>query len=212
MENINNLPINVYEIIFSYLDYENLIKLSYINKNFRFLINIIFKNYNKYLKIKYIRFKLKENRFKLFFLKELKNDVILKLRFLNIKNKLSYTGYIDFIEKKDFDKLNTKILYGYDIHDRFFISFLFCIKYKKKIYNKIMTIFQRYIDDINYYLSCQDKLLNYPCNEKLYVKDNKIYSYNENFIKDVFTLLNNKKVIINENKNVYTYFFDVNIL
>jgi len=202
------LPLNVLVILLTYCDYYTLISMKYINKNFYKIFELYLHGIYRSKKLEFVKNSLQKNKFKSFFIKELNEDIILNLRYLNIKNKISYNGYIDFIEKKDFDKLNTNIVYGYDMHDRFFLSFLFYTKYKERVYFKILTIFQRYSNDENFYISCQDKLYNYPYNEKLYVINDKIYSFNEGFIKNVFSLLNNNILITQNKYNNYILFFD----
>jgi len=202
------LPLNVLVILLTYCDYYTLISMKYINKNFYKIFELYLHGIYRSKKLEFVKNSLQKNKFKSFFIKELNEDIILNLRYLNIKNKISYNGYIDFIEKKDFDKLNTNIVYGYDMHDRFFLSFLFYTKYKERVYFKILTIFQRYSNDENFYISCQDKLYNYPYNEKLYVINDKIYSFNEGFIKNVFSLLNNNILVTQNKYNNYILFFD----
>ena len=84
---------------------------------------------------------------------------ILKAKNINIGNKYSFTGYIDFIRFNNFsnDDYKTNIVYGYDNVDRFFISIL----YKDMLTNenKIVSFFQRYGCDKSYYVSCQNSFI-----------------------------------------------------
>ena len=83
---------------------------------------------------------------------------------LNSKNimigdRFGITGYIDFFRKSDFinDSYRTNIIYGYDNNNRFFISIL----YKDELNDceKIVTFFQRYTHQTNFYVSCQNTFI-----------------------------------------------------
>jgi len=78
---------------------------------------------------------------------------------IDIGNKFGITGYIDFFRNNHFsnDEYTTNIIYGYDNIQRFFIS----VRYKDMITNKhkIVTFFQRYPMDNNYYVSCQSSFV-----------------------------------------------------
>jgi len=205
---MENITLDILNNVILYCDFKTLNSIKNINKFFFNVITFTFENIYRSKKLKYVKNILHINKFKIFFMDRLSDDNILNLRQFNIKNRISYTGYIDFIQKKDFDKLNTNIIYGYDMHDRFFLSFLFYTKYKNNIYYKILTIFQRYSNDENFYVTCQDKLYNYPYVEKLYILNNTIYSFNDQFIKDIFSLLNDKKLIIKNKNHNYIIYFD----
>jgi hypothetical protein len=90
---------------------------------------------------------------------DFKSEHILKSRNINIGNKYSFTGYIDFIRFNNFtnEDYKTNIVYGYDYVNRFFISIL----YKDMLTNekKIVTFFQRYDSDKSYYVSCQNTFI-----------------------------------------------------
>lgn len=200
--------LDILHIIFSFCDFRTLNSIKNTNKNFFKKIKESFILEYDCKKLEFVKDILQKTKFKKVFMNELNKDVIFNLRYLDIKNRISYDGFINFIEKKDFDQLNTNIVYGYDFHDRFFISILFHTTYKNRIYYKILTIFQRYSNNENYYISSQDKLYNYPFNEKIYVINDKIHSLNENFIKDIFSLLNKKKLIVEKKYKSYIYNFD----
>jgi len=80
---------------------------------------------------------------------------LVNAKHMDIPNKCSFTGYIDFIQLENFvnDNYKTNILYGYDNYSRFYISIL----YRDLIINniKIVTFFQRYIEQKSYFVSCQ---------------------------------------------------------
>ncbi len=92
------------------------------------------------------------------------NKFILNAVNLDLGDKIGFTGYIDFISKKNFinDDYKTNILFGFDCANRFFISILydvFSVENKKIKENKIVTFFQRYSDNIYTYVSCQNTLI-----------------------------------------------------
>ncbi len=92
------------------------------------------------------------------------NKFILNAVNLDLGDKIGFTGYIDFISKKNFinDDYKTNILFGFDCTNRFFISILydvFSIDNKKIKENKIVTFFQRYSDNKYSYVSCQNTLI-----------------------------------------------------
>ena len=62
------------------------------------------------------------------------------------------TGYIDYLTFNDFDRRKTNILYGWDTHNRFFISTMYTQGEKPKRY--IATFFQRYTTSPYFYVSC----------------------------------------------------------
>jgi hypothetical protein len=62
------------------------------------------------------------------------------------------TGYIDYLTFGDFDTRKTNIVYGYDLHGRFFISTMYIRDDKPKRY--IATFFQRYTSSPGFYVSC----------------------------------------------------------
>lgn len=84
---------------------------------------------------------------------------LLNAKHMDIPDKYSFTGYIDFIQLEDFvnDNYKTNILYGYDNYNRFYISIL----YRDLIMNKtkIVTFFQRYIEQKSYFVSCQETFI-----------------------------------------------------
>jgi hypothetical protein len=113
---------------------------------------------------------------------------------LDLGNKIGFTGYIDFITKKNFinDNYKTNILFGYDSTNRFFISILydvFSLDLKNKIKeNNIVTYFQRYSDYKYGYVSCQNTLI-----YESYVQTHN-FQYDDNLgdqYKVLFDLLNN---------------------
>ena len=64
------------------------------------------------------------------------------------------TGYIDYLTFNDFDRRKTNILYGWDTHNRFFISTMYTRDDKPKRY--IATFFQRYTSSPGFYVSCEN--------------------------------------------------------
>lgn len=87
------------------------------------------------------------------------SEYMLNAKNMDIPHKYSFTGYIDFIEFKNFDNedYKTNILYGYDHYNRFYISVL----YNDLILNKknIVTFFQRYSEQKTYFVSCQNSFI-----------------------------------------------------
>lgn len=206
---MQKLPLIIIEKILIQSDIITIHNLSFTNKYFYFIIKEIFIHYFNFKKLAYVKSYLLNKKCKLFLIKLFKDDVIINLRYLDIKNRISLNGCINFINKCDFDNLNTNILYGYDIHDRFFFSFIFFTFIKNKKYYKIITIYQRYIDN-DLYLSSQDKLISYPYIEKFIIKKDKVYSYNKYYLKDIIKLINDKCISLYDNKKRYTYYFDIN--
>ena len=92
------------------------------------------------------------------------NKFIINAVNLDLGDKIGFTGYIDFISKKNFinDNYKTNILFGFDCASRFFISILydvFSFDNKKIKENNIVTFFQRYSDNKYSYVSCQNTLI-----------------------------------------------------
>lgn len=122
------------------------------------------------------------------------NKFIINAVNLDLGDKIGFTGYIDFISKKNFinDNYKTNILFGYDNYNRFFISILYdvySLDLENKIKeNKIVTFFQRYSDNKYGYVSCQNTLI-----YESYVQTHN-FQYN-NILGDqyevLFDLLNN---------------------
>ena len=84
---------------------------------------------------------------------------MLNSQHIDIGDKCGMTGYIDFIKSSDFINQNykTNIIYGYDDMSRFFISILYNDQLTNK--TKIVTFFQRYTEDLRYYVSCQNTFI-----------------------------------------------------
>ena len=120
------------------------------------------------------------------------NKFIINAVNLDLGDKFGFTGYIDFISKKNFinDNYKTNILFGYDSANRFFISILYDISTVdniKKEYN-IVTFFQRYTENIYGYVSCQKTFI-----YESYVQTHN-FQYNKNLgdqYEVLFDLLNN---------------------
>jgi len=66
-----------------------------------------------------------------------------------------FTDYIDYINKYDFIKAKSDIIWGYDNYRRFFISIIFNKNYNDIDRTEVMTIFQKYTNDKYYWVSCQ---------------------------------------------------------
>jgi hypothetical protein len=134
---------------------------------------------------------------------------------INIGQQMGATGYIDFISPNHFTNTytnintDTNIVYGYDCINRFFISVLFCNEPFQHI-PKVMTLFQRYVEDPYFFATCgntfnKDKknyMPNVTTHNFMYSKDMK------DQIKHFFELINNGSVDINcekynENTNDY---------
>ena len=150
----------------------------YINDMVNFMITNK-KNYSK-RNIEYIEcfqhYKQLEKTFSQIFLKKLnihygEDKIINPYNYTNLYNaknkdtkKIGFTHYIDFIKYSDFE--NTNIIYGYDKFSRFYIS----VKYKNDNINDenndenneyITTFFQRYTDDLFFYVCCQNTFLSF---------------------------------------------------
>jgi len=120
------------------------------------------------------------------------NKFILNAVNLDLGNKIGFTGYIDFISKKNFinDDYKTNILFGFDCANRFFISILydiFSVDKKKIKQNKIVTFFQRYSGNIPVYVSCQNTLI---CDNYVQTHNFRNDNLRDQFIV-LFQLLNN---------------------
>jgi len=128
---------------------------------------------------------------------------------INIGDRFGFTGYIDFFRKSDFitDSYRTNIIYGYDNADRFFISIL----YKNQLNDseKIVTFFQRYTTQSNFYVSCQNTfIIEGWC--ATYVFTNNHYDKLCECYQILFNLINNG-VSTNDtqNENKYSYKLDL---
>lgn len=114
-------------------------------------------------------------------------------------HKSGFTGYIDFIDK-DYFINDSSVIMGYDYNERFFISVMFYNVLEPNIY-KIMTLFQRYKDNSNFYVTCSDTFENYS-----YVRGcnfNNVINMDEQ-IKDFFTLINSGEVTRTIENYVYS--------
>ena len=115
---------------------------------------------------------------------------ILNSKNIIIGERFGLTGYIDFFRKSDFinDSYKTNIIYGYDNTKRFFISIL----YKDELNDseKIVTFFQRYTNQTNFYVSCQNTFI-WECWCATYVFTNNHYDRLEECYQILFTLINN---------------------
>jgi hypothetical protein len=92
------------------------------------------------------------------------NKFILNSVNIDLGEKIGFTGYIDFILKKNFinDNYKTNILFGFDCASRFFISILYDVyssDNKKIKENNIVTFFQRYSENKYMFVSCQNTLI-----------------------------------------------------
>ena len=129
------------------------------------------------------------------------NKFIINAVNINLGNKIGFTGYIDFILKKNFinDNNKTNILFGFDCASRFFISILYDVyssDNKKIKENNIVTFFQRYSENKYRYVSCQNTLI-----YDSYVQVHN-FNYNNNLGDQyivLFELLNNG-FCVNDNK------------
>lgn len=170
-----------YNISF-YLDLESYIKLYSTSKE----LNILLKNIPYYIQKEYCLKKLKMFPEQLL---ELFDPVKLyKIPIVDLKNRVGFTHYIDFITYEYFN--NTNIIRGIDCYNRPFISFYYKISKSDQITENVITLFQRYSDDKYSWTTGGDEIPNYPID--------RIYFENENEInnkKKIFTnLFNNGKV------------------
>lgn len=120
------------------------------------------------------------------------NKFIINAINLDLGDKIGFTGYIDFISKKNFinDNYKTNILFGIDKANRFFISILYDISSldNKIKENNIVTFFQRYTENKYGFVSCQKTFI-----YESYVQTHN-FQYNNNLGDQyivLFDLLNN---------------------
>jgi len=116
----------------------------------------------------------------------------------DIKEQKGMTDYIDFIKSTDFPE-NCNLMYGNDCYRRFFLSH----HYTDNNNNYVMTMFQRYTDDPDFYVnggnslaSCHVQTSNFSSKYK------KINKYHQHF----FDLINNQSIdITDDNDKTFKY-------
>lgn len=123
---------------------------------------------------------------------------IFNMKYINIGNRCGATGYIDFLRYNDFVDNESNVIGGYDKYNRFFMSILYDkIDLNKGILkNNITTIFQRYSDDMFFYVSCNNSLCDlYTSVNTINLKTLMVNDYYEL----LFDLLGYGKIEINDN-------------
>jgi hypothetical protein len=133
---------------------------------------------------------------------------------VDIGNRRGMTEYIDFLNINDFiihNQMNSdtdsgheynvtnkkaSCIYGDDIYNRFFISILYQDEDDKV---GIMTIFQRYTDDLYYFVSCGNTFF-FHSDVHTANFNNELHNLDDQFIY-FFNLINNSITTIT--KNIY---------
>jgi hypothetical protein len=110
----------------------------------------------------------------------------------NIGNKKGMTDYIDFIQPRDFpEKCN--LMYGIDCYNRFFLTH--CYKDTSEN-NYVMTLFQRYSDQHDFFVNGGDSLNECGVKTSSFSSD-RVNEYH----KLMFDLINNGSINIVDDYN-----------
>ena len=111
----------------------------------------------------------------------------------NIGNKVGMTEYIDFISSTDFpEKCN--LMYGVDCYSRFFLTH----NYKDKDNNNcVMTLFQRYTDETDFFVNCSDTFNNVGVKTSKFSLG-RINEYHQH----MFDLINNESIEVIDHNDI----------
>ena len=114
----------------------------------------------------------------------------------DIEDKTGMTDYIDFIKPKDFPE-NCNLMYGNDCYRRFFLSHHFKDKDNN---NCVMTMFQRYTDQLDFFVNGGDSLADCHVQTSCFSLNrvNKYHQY-------MFDLINNESIEIIDHNNTLKY-------